>query len=159
MVVFAYDPRLPHYSLSYMRSGPTISCSPQCLAHIQFSSVQSLSRVWLFATPWIAACQASLSITNSRSSRKLMYIESVMPSSHLILCRPFLLLAHVRSSLVSVVIWPLHYCFPKKRTESKILGMKPQGNYVAKGKYPWARSAKDEWHTLFLGWKRWKTRS
>ena len=57
-----------------------------------FSSVQSLSRVWLFATPWIAACQASLSITISRSSLKLTSIESVMPSSHLILCRPLLLL-------------------------------------------------------------------
>ena len=53
------------------------------------SSIQSLSRVWLFVTPWIAARQASLSITNSRSSLKLMPIESVMPSSHLILCRPF----------------------------------------------------------------------
>ena len=56
---------------------------------IQFSSVQSLSHVWLFATPWIAACQASLSITNSRSLLKLMSIELVIPSSHLILCRPF----------------------------------------------------------------------
>ena len=55
----------------------------------QFSSV---SRVWLFATPWIAACQAFLPITNSRSSLRLMFIESVMPSSHLILCRPLLLL-------------------------------------------------------------------
>ena len=53
-----------------------------------FSSVQSLSRVQLFATPWIAARQASLSITNSRSSLRLMSIESVMPSSHLILCLP-----------------------------------------------------------------------
>ena len=56
-----------------------------------FSSVQSLSRVRLFVTPWIAARQASLSITNSRSSPKLMPIESVMPSSHLILCCPLLL--------------------------------------------------------------------
>ena len=54
-----------------------------------FSSVQLLSRVQLFATPWIAARQASLSITNSRSLPKPMSIESVMPSSHLILCRPF----------------------------------------------------------------------
>ena len=53
---------------------------------VQFSSVQSLSRVWLFVTPWIAACQASLSITNSRSLLKLVSIKSVMPSSHLILC-------------------------------------------------------------------------
>ena len=59
---------------------------------IQSSSVQSLSRVRLFATPWIAACQACLSITNSRSSLKLTSIELVMPSSHLILCRPLLLL-------------------------------------------------------------------
>ena len=55
----------------------------------QFSSVQSLSRVRLFATPWIAARQPSLSITNSRSSLRLTSIESVMPSSHLILCLPF----------------------------------------------------------------------
>ena len=60
--------------------------------NLHFSSVQSFSRVWLFATPWIAARQASLSITNSRCFPKLMPIESVMPSSHLILCRPLLLL-------------------------------------------------------------------
>jgi len=59
----------------------------QFITFLQFSSVQSLSRVWLFATPWIATRQASLSITNSRSSLRLMSIESVMPSSHLILCR------------------------------------------------------------------------
>ena len=56
-----------------------------------FSSVQSLSRVWLFATPWTTARQASLSITNSRSLLKLLSIESVMPSNHLILCHPLLL--------------------------------------------------------------------
>ena len=58
----------------------------------QFSSVQSLSRVRLFGTPWIAAHQASLSITNAWSLLKLMPIESVMPSNHLILCHPLLLL-------------------------------------------------------------------
>ena len=58
---------------------------------LQFSSVQSLSRVRLFATPSTAARQASRSITNSQSSPKLMSIESVMPSNHLILCRPLLL--------------------------------------------------------------------
>ena len=58
---------------------------------LQFSSVQSLSRVRFFATPWTAAHQASLSITNSRSLLKLMSIESVMPSNHLILCLPLLL--------------------------------------------------------------------
>ena len=63
------------------------------------TSVQSLSRVRLFATPWIAACQASLSITNFRSSLKLTSIESVMPSSHLILCRPLLLLPPIPPSI------------------------------------------------------------
>ena len=56
-----------------------------------FSSVQSLSRVWFFETPWIAARQASLSITNSQSLPKLTSIKSVMPSNHLILCHPLLL--------------------------------------------------------------------
>ena len=56
--------------------------------HWQFSSVQLLSRLRLFATPWAAVCQASLPITNSWSSLKFTSIESVMPSSHLILCRP-----------------------------------------------------------------------
>ena len=66
---------------------------------VQFSSVQSLSRVQLFATPWIAALQASLSISNSWSLLKLMPIESVMPSSHLILCRPLLLLPPIPPSI------------------------------------------------------------
>ena len=61
------------------------------LGLVQICSVQSLSPVWHFATPWITACEASLSITKSWSSLKLMSIESVMPSSHLILCRPLLL--------------------------------------------------------------------
>ena len=65
----------------------------------QFSSVQSLSRVRLFATPWIAALQASLSITNSWSSLRLTSIESVMPSSHLILCRPLILLSPIPPSI------------------------------------------------------------
>ena len=64
--------------------------------YIQFSS---LSCVQFFVTPWIAACQASLSITNSRSSLKLMSIESVMPSSHLILCCPLLLLPPILPSI------------------------------------------------------------
>ena len=67
--------------------------------HVAFSSVQSLSRVWLFATPWITAHQASLSIINSRSSLRLMSIESVMPSSHLILCRPLFLLPPIPPSI------------------------------------------------------------
>ena len=70
---------------------------PFCL--IQFSSVQSLSPVWLFVTPWTAARQASLSITNSRSLPRLMSIESVMPSSHLIRCHPLILLPPVPPSI------------------------------------------------------------
>ena len=64
-------------------------------------SVQSLSRVWLSSTPWTAACQASLSITNSWSLCKLMSIESVMPSNHLILCHPLLLLPSIFPSIRS----------------------------------------------------------
>ena len=70
-----------------------------CLLGVQFSSVQSLSRVQLFATPRIAACQASLSITNSRNSLRLTSIKSVMPSSHLILCHPLLLLPAIPPSI------------------------------------------------------------
>ena len=66
---------------------------------LQFSSVQSLSRVWLFETLWIVARQASLSITNSQSSLRLTSVESVMPSSHPILCRPFLLLPPIPPSI------------------------------------------------------------
>ena len=65
----------------------------------QFSSLQSLSRVRLFATPWIAARQASLSITSSRSSLRLTSIKSVMPSSHLILCHPLHLLPPIPPSI------------------------------------------------------------
>ena len=65
----------------------------------QFSSVQSLSRGRFFATPWLAACQASLSITNSWSLLKLMSIEPLMPSNHLILCCPLLLLPSISPSI------------------------------------------------------------
>ena len=66
---------------------------------MHLSSVQSLSRVWLFATPWTAACQASLSINNSRSPPKPTSTESVMPSNHLILCCPLLLLPSIFPSI------------------------------------------------------------
>ena len=82
------------------------------------SSVQSLSHVWLCATPWIAARQASLSITNSRISLKLTSIESMMPSSHLILCRPFLLLPPIPPSITVFfnestlrMRWPKYWSF------------------------------------------------
>ena len=89
---------------------------------VQFSSVQSLSLLRLFATPWTAAHQASLSITNSWSLLKFMSIESVMPSNHLILCRPLLLLPPIFPSIrvfsnesALRIIWPfyllqLHWC-------------------------------------------------
>ena len=71
----------------------------EALPYIQFSSVQSLSYVRLFVTPWIAARQASLSITNSQSLLKLMFIELVIPSSHLILCHLLLLLPPIPLSI------------------------------------------------------------
>ena len=83
-----------------------------------FSSVQSLSHVRLFATPWIAACQASLSITNSPSLLKLMSIESMMPSNHLILCLPLLFLPSIFHSFrvfsnesALRIRWPKYWSF------------------------------------------------
>ena len=83
-----------------------------------FSSIQSLSHVWLFATPWTAVCQASLSITNSLSLLKLMSIELVMPSNHLILCDPLLLLPSIFPSVrvlsnesVLYIRWPKYWSF------------------------------------------------
>ena len=75
-----------------------------CMAHgillpVQFSSVQSVSHVWLFVTPWTTAHQASLSITNSWSPPKPMSIKSMMPSNHLILCHPLLLLPSIFPSI------------------------------------------------------------
>ena len=85
---------------------------------VQFSSVQSLSPVWLFATPWTAACQASLSIPNSRTLLKLMSIELVMPSNHLILSRPLLLLPSIipcirvfSNESVLLISWPKYWSF------------------------------------------------
>ena len=93
---------------------------------VQFSSVQSLSRVQLFVTPCIAACQASLSITNPQSSSKLMSIESVMPSSHLILCRPLLLLSPIPPSIgvfsnesTLHIRWPKYWSFSFSISPSK----------------------------------------
>ena len=84
----------------------------------RISSVQSLSRVQLFETPWTAACQASLSITDAQSLLKLMSIESVMPSNHLILCHPLLLLPSVFPSIrvfsnesVFCIRWPKDWSF------------------------------------------------
>ena len=85
---------------------------------VQFSSVQSLSHVWLFATPWTAASQASLSITSSLSLPKLMPIASVMPSNHLILCHLLLFLPSIFPSLkvfssesALCIRWPEYWSF------------------------------------------------
>ena len=85
---------------------------------ICISSVQSLSHVWLFATPWTAACQASLSITNSWNFLKLMSIESVMPSNHLILCHLPLFLPSIfprirvfSNELILHIRWPKDWSF------------------------------------------------
>ena len=85
---------------------------------VQFSSVQTLSHVWLFVTPWTAACQAFLSITNSQSLLKLMCIDSVMPSNHLILCHPLLFLPSIFSGirefskeLALHIRWPMYWSF------------------------------------------------
>ena len=84
----------------------------------QFSSIQSLSLVRLFANPWTAACQASLSVTSSQSLLKLMSIKSVMPSHHLILCQPLLLPPSIFPSIrvfsnesVLCIRWPNYWSF------------------------------------------------
>ena len=88
------------------------------LYFLYFSSVQLLSHVQLFVTPWTAACQASLSIINSQSLPKLMFIESVMPSNHLILCCPLLLLPSIFPSIrvfsnesALCIRWPKYWSF------------------------------------------------
>ena len=89
-----------------------------CWCCLSYGSVQSLSCIRLFATPWTAACQASLSITNSQSLLKLMSIESVMPSNHLTLCHPLLLLPSIFASIrvfsndsALRIRWPKYWSF------------------------------------------------
>ena len=89
-----------------------------CSLSTQFSSVQQLNHVRLFAIPWTAACQTSLSITNSWSLPKFVSIESVMPSNHLILCRPLLLLPSIFPSIrefsnesALYIRWPKYWSF------------------------------------------------
>ena len=96
----------------------TLSVKMTIYSIIKFSSVQSLSRVWLFVTLWIAACQASLSITNSSSSLRLTSIKLVMPSSHLILSHPLLLLSPIPTSIrifsnesTLCMRWPKYWSF------------------------------------------------
>ena len=106
----------------------------------QFSSVQSLSRVRLFVTPWIAACQASLSLTDSQSSLKLLSIESVMPSNHLILCCPFPILPSIFPSnrvfsneSVIRIRWPKDWSFSFS---------------ISPSEYSWLISFKMDWLEL-----------
>ena len=107
-----------------VRTGHSLAIKPPA-ALVQFSSVQSLSRLRLFATPWITARQASLSITNSWSLLRLMSIKSVMPSNHLILCHP-LLLPPIPSSIrvfsnesTLYVRWPKYWSFSFSISPSK----------------------------------------
>ena len=93
-------------------------CSRKLKAHLKFSLVQLLSHIRLFATPWTPTHQASLSIANSQSLLKLMCIESVVPSNHLILCRPLLLLPSIFPSIrvfsnesVLRIRWPKYGSF------------------------------------------------
>ena len=105
----------------------------------QFSSVQSLHSVWLFVTLWTAACQASLFITNSRSPPKLMFIESVMPSNHLILVVPFS--SHLQS-------FPASGSFPMSQffaSGGQSIGVSASTSVLPMNTQDWSP----------LGWTRW----
>ena len=93
---------------------------------VQFSSVQSLSLIWLFETPWVAACQAALCITNSQNLLSLMSFESVMPSNQLILCCPLLILPSIFPSITVFsnasglrIRWPKYWSFSFSISPSK----------------------------------------
>ena len=101
----------------------------------QFSSVQLLSRVQLFATPWIAARQASLSITNSRSSLRFTSIKSVMPSSHLILCHPLLLLPPIPPSIKVFSNRETNNNKNKNRESKHLIGMLEREKRIRQKKY------------------------
>ena len=107
-----------------------------------FSSVQSLSRVRLFSTPWAAARQASLSITNSRSSPKLTSVESVMPSSHLILCHPLLLLPQ---SLPASESFPMSQLFT---LGGQSTGVSASASFLPKKSQGWSPSEWTGWISL-----------
>ena len=109
---------------------------------IQFSSVQSLNRVRLFATPWIAARQASLSITNSWSSLKLTSIKSVMPSSHLILCLPF---SSCPQSLPASESFPMSQLFA---WGGQSTGVSALASYLPKKSQGWSPSEWTGWISL-----------
>ena len=121
MCIFKFPFRLrPSYNTSYTVQGPVRRQTHQFCYQgtLGISSVQSLSRVWLFVTPWTAARQMSLSIINSWGLLKLISIKLVMPSYHLILCRPLLLLPSIFPSIrvfsnesVLCIRWPKYWSF------------------------------------------------
>ena len=117
------------------------------------NSIHSLSCVQLFVTPWTAACQASPSITNSRSSPKLMSIELVMPSSHLILCHPLLLLPSIFLSIrVFSKLSVLHIKWPKfgVLTSASVLPINIQ-NWFPLGWTGWISLKANCWKLLIKG--------
>ena len=126
------------------------------ITYLQFSSVQSLSRVWLFVTPWITARQASLSITNSQSSLKLTSIKSVMPSSHLILGHPLFLLPPIPPSIrifsnesTLLMRQPKYWSFSFSIIASKehpVPGSSPSGSRVIR-RWGWSRRL---WKNTYL---------
>ena len=89
-----------------------------------FPQLSSFSRVWLFATPWTAACQTSLFITNSRSLLRFMSIESVMPSNHLILCHPLLLLPSVFPSIRWLKYWSFSFSISPSNEYSGLISFR-----------------------------------
>ena len=133
---------------------------------LQFSSVQLLSRVRLFATPWIRACQVSLSITNSQSSLKLTSIESVMPSSHPILCHPLFLLPPIPPSIrvfsnesTLLMRWPKWRFFLVGRIHKFKQFMHPQMSSASfflcpctdllwQGSESWVKGVYEEWKII-----------
>ena len=116
-----------------------------------FSSVQSLSRVRFFVTPWTASRQASLSITNSQSLLKLMSIELVVPSNHLILCHPLLLLSSIFPSIrvfsnesVLCITWPKYWSFSFSLSPSNEYSHLPIGtNPGREGGFPGGSGVKN----------------
>ena len=130
-----------HYN-KVLLSGFPLSTDRVSFSSVQFSSVQLLSHVRLFATPWIAALQASLSITNSRSSLRFRSIESVMPSSHLILCRPLLLLPPTPPSIrVFSNESTLHMRWPST-------GVSASASFLPKKSQGWSPSEWTGWISL-----------
>ena len=125
MVVAMFQCYSLNLSLPLLQLSSQVLPLYRCIYSVQFSSFQWLSHVWLLTTPWTPARQASLSITNSRGLLRLMCIESVMPSNHLILCHPLLILCHPLLLLPSIfpnikvfsnqsalhIMWPKYWSF------------------------------------------------